>query len=461
MGAAAGYFVGIVNQRTTTSVSIVTTTKYVYLPNGQPFMDEPAVYSSLGYPKITYNGYSRYISPEPNYTFTYHTPNVYLRVGNVTVPVISLTRAVGLAAQAAKLNPTNFSLAEADFVPGDIMNGSLSSRPSWGLFFAESSDGYWIYGSCGNGAYSVFVSVDALDGAVSKSANDYCSGSNLPITSTFELRVNSAYALRVVRAANLSGVPTALEKNGTVDFIEPRIVSFGPSSNNLAFQNPLNSSYSGATRLCWVVQMYSPVPRYGYQGTFTVDAETGELVSGWAQALFPNSHYEYVTGSPIFASARNLNVSAETFKIDGNAVGVSGSVPVVIPNVVIARPGSTGTVELGFSSTVGSDVNATFSFSDPLPGYQALLPSGLPMGVSIQTSSRTLIIPSNGQMSTNLLISVDQSAPMGTYFIELKATLYDSHWAQPGESRVFFFLSIWNGSGQWPAPPNPQPYPHA
>ena len=223
MGALAGYFVGTVNQRTTTSVSIVTTTKYVYLPNGQPFMDEPAVYSSLGYPKITYNGYSRYISPEPNYTFTYHTPNVYLRVGNVTVPVISLTRAVGLAAQAAKLNPTNFSLAEADFIPGDIMNGSLSSRPSWGLFFTESYDGYWIYGSCGNGAYSVFVSVDALDGTVSNSANTYCSAPNLPITSRFELRVNSAYALRVVRAANLSGVPTALEKNGTVDFIEPRI----------------------------------------------------------------------------------------------------------------------------------------------------------------------------------------------------------------------------------------------
>ena len=418
-------------------------------------MSEPAVYSSLGYPKVTYNGYSPYVPPEPNFTFTYHTPNVYLRVGNASAPTIGLARAVGLAAHAASLNPSNFSLAEADFVPGDITNRSVSSHPSWGLFFAKSYDGYWEFGSCGNGAYSVFVNVDALNGTARISNSSYCAEPNPLQPGRFELKLNSTEALHVVRAANISGVPVTLGQSGIVNFLEPRVVLFGPSSSNFAFQKPLNASLSGMTRLCWIVQTFSPVPDYGYQGTFAVDAKTGELLSAWSFPLVPNMHLQFVTGSPIFTSAHNLEVYAETFKIDGNVVGVSGSIPVVVPNVVIARPGSTGTIEMNFSSTFGNDVNATFSFLNPLPGLQTLNSNGLPNGVSIQTSGKELTIPANSQALINLIITVDQSTPNATYMISLKATLANSNWAQPNESGVFFFLSIWNGKGEWPPPPNP------
>jgi len=458
--AGAGYFIGVSNQQTvtneqtTTSVSTTTATKYVVLPSSLPYMNEPAVYSSLGYPKLTYNSYSPYSPSEPNYTFTYHTPGVYLHVGNITAPVIGLAQALGLVAKDTRLNSSDFDLASADFDPGDVMNGSVSSDPSWWLFFAESYGGYWLYGECGNGAFSTAVNVDALKGTVSESSASYCAGTTPPIGTSFELKTSSAGALSKVRAASLSGVPAALERNGTITLMEPRIVTFGPSSDNAAFQSPLNASYSGTTKLCWVIQLYSPVPLWGYQGTFAVDAETGELVTGWAQQLYPATPYSYVLGSPIYSSANDLDVSTEAFQISGEVVGTSGSVPVTIPNVLIAKPGSTGTIALNFSSTVDSQVNATFSFFNPLPGFQSLQPKGLPEGVTITTAS-SLSVPGNGQARMNMVISASQSTPTATYLIGLKATLYDANWTQPGETEVYFFLTLWNGNGQWPAPPNP------
>ncbi len=417
-------------------------------------MNVPRVYSALGYPKITYNANNiRYVAPEPNFTLTYHTPSVYLHIGSLSAPVIGLARAVELAAKNAKLDPLDYTLAEADYVSGDVVNGSLSNDPSWLVFFAESHDGYWVFGGCGSGSFSVFADVDALTGAVSKSS--YCTGPSLPVTGSFRLSVDSAKALQSVRSSNLSGVPTAVTENGIVNSMEARIVLFGPSSNNLSFENPLNTSYSGSYRLSWVIQMFSSTPQFGYQGIFAVDAETGELLSGWAYPIFPSSHCICVDNSIVFASANNLAVSAETFEIDGAVVGVSGSVPVTVPNVVIAKPGSTGTLELNLSSELDTDASLTFSFINPLPSYQAFLSDGVPRGVSIQTSSKVITIPSNGQAKVTISISVDGSALSGTYLIELKATFSGPQSVQPGESRVFFFLSVWNGSGPWPAPPNP------
>jgi hypothetical protein len=465
VGAAAGYLIGLSRQQATTLVStstvsttIVSTTTTtltmsLIAQNGRPYMNEPATYSALGYPKVLYNGNSPYLAPEPNFTFSYSFPHALMTVGNLAAPSIGLASAVGLAAEAAGLDPSNFSLAEAIFTPGDIENGSLTSHPNWGLYFAESHQGYWVFGSCGDGAYSVFADVDALNGSVSRSQSFYCAGGSLPALGNYELKVNSAAALNQVRAANLSGIPAALEKNGTVNFIEPRIVLFGSTSNNIAFQNPLNASYSGATNLCWVVQLYSPVPGFGYQGTFAVDAETGKLVAGWSEELYPTMHFESLTGSPIFSSAINLVVSTETFRIDGSALGVPESVPVAVPDVVVARPGTTGMMALNFSSSFDVEVDANFSFANLLPTAQNLLPNGLPSGVAIQASSKSLAIPSNGQTKVILSISVEQSAPEGTYLVDLKAEPSNS---LQNEVNIFFFLSIWNGIGQWPAPPEPK-----
>lgn len=433
----------------TKSINSSTSSQSSY-PDGQAYLNVPKVYSDLGYPKIRYTDYSPYLSSKPNYTMEYQTKNVSFQVGSVGGDVISLDQAVGLAAEKVGLNPSNYSLAYAAFYPGTIVNGTLTIHPIWYLFFARAYDSFWLFGSYGNGAFSVEVDVDVFNGTI-RGTNIGLDLSNLPNSGSYQLEVNSSRALETVRASSVTGVPSTLTENGTASSVEPRIVLLGPSSNNEAFQNPLNASLSGEKRLCWIIQLYSPTPQYGYQGTFAVDAETGELVSGWAQALYPSMHIEYVNGVPDFSSGKQLAVSQETFQMNGSVVGRSGSVPVDVPNVVIVRPSSTASIDLNFSSTLTKDVNATMSFSNPLPGFQTLSSNGLPDGVSIQFSRGTFIVPGNGSRATTLLISVDGSAPSGTYLIRVNATLFNPQWA--GEDEVMFFLSVWDGTGQWPPPP--------
>ncbi len=164
-------------------------------------------------------------------------------------------------------------------------------------------------------------------------------------TRTFELDVNSSEALRAVRNSNLSGIPEALSADGSITFMAPRIVLFGPSSDNEAFMNPVYASLNGHYDLCWVIGLFSPTPQYGYQGTFAVDTQTGKLLSGWAEALYPSMQTEGVTGSLNYSSASSLTVSQEIFHIDGGIVGSPGSLPVTVPNVVVVGPGSTASID--------------------------------------------------------------------------------------------------------------------
>lgn len=439
------------------------------MENGQPYMNEPAAYANLGYPKITYSNNSPYLPGKPNYTLEYqikvsNSQVTSFQIGSVGGDVLSLDQAVGIAARSARLAPANFSLTEAYFSPGMIINNTLVIHPQWELFFARDFHGYWPFGCVGNGAFSVEVNLDAFDGSIYPSGQipPGCtfpiSNSVLPTSAQLELNVNSSTALRAIRDSNLTDVPRELETNGVVTFMQPRLVFFGPNSNNEAFMNPINASLSGHYSLCWVIELYSPTPKYGYQGTFAVNARTGELVSGWAQAFFPSMSYQYVGfSSTMYSSAHNLIVSTQTFGIDGGIVGVSGHVPVTVPNVVIARPGSIGTIGLNFSSTINSAAKVNLSFVDPFPSFESLASNGLPTGVTIVPSSSSIVIPSNGQAPVELTISVDQSASAGTYLIGLKIAIIASNWGQPNEGvDVIFVLSVWNGEGQWPAPPSPR-----
>ncbi len=133
-------------------------------PNGQAYLNVSTIYLDLGYPELTYSSYSPYLPSKANYTMEYQTENVNFQVGSVGGDVISLDQAVGIAAEKAGLNPSNYSLAEADFEPGVVVNSTLSLHPEWLLFFAQVDDGYWLWGSVGNGAVSVEVNLDALNG---------------------------------------------------------------------------------------------------------------------------------------------------------------------------------------------------------------------------------------------------------------------------------------------------------
>jgi hypothetical protein len=220
--------------------------------------------------------------------------------------------------------------------------------------------------------------------------------------------------------------------------------------------SPVNDSLIGRYELCWVIGLYSPTPQFGYQGTFAVDAQTGRLLSGWAQMMYPGTPFETVgLSSTIYSSASNLSVSTERYRIDGGVVGVTGTVPVVVPDVVIAKAGTTGSIALNFSSNIGTETKANLTFVNPFPGLQSFLPTGIPSGVTIQTS-KAFIIPSNGQVRVSLTISVNLGAPTGTFFIGARTSLLASNWSQPSEGvDVIFILSVWNGTGQWPAPPYP------
>ena len=415
---------------------------------------------SLGYPTVTYSSYSPYLPSKPNYTMEYQTGGVDFQVGSVGGDVIGLDQAVNPAAQKAGLNPTNYSLADADFEPGVIINNTLTIHPEWILFFAQVVDGYWLWGTVGNGAVSVQVSVDALNGTTlvpngSSPSNGATSpsGSSLPASGQFELVVNSSKALSAVRSSNLSGVPEALSAGGSVSFMSPRVVLFGPQSDNEAFKNPVNTSLDGFYDLCWVIGLFSPTPEYGYQAIFAVDAQTGKLVSGWAQMLFPGMQIESVMGSVNDSSASNLAVSQETFQIGGGIIGSSGLLPVTVPDVVVVRPGSTASIGLNFSSTRTEGISATLSSTNPLPGIEALSQSGIPQGVSFQFGPQTLVVPADGSKSTQLLITVDKNAPSETYLIEVNAALQNPQGNPQGTSEILFFLSVWSGAGQWPPPP--------
>ncbi|MDG7015990.1 MAG: hypothetical protein JRM82_01290 [Nitrososphaerota archaeon] len=371
---------------------------------GQAYLTVSPAYAALGYPKVTYSSYSPYSPDKPNFTLEYQTASTSFQVGSVGGDVIPFAQAVGAGAEKAGLNPSNYSLAEADFEPGVVVNSTLSISPEWILFFAQVYKGYWLWGDVGNSAVSVQVDVDALSGSATVSPEYFANGASppsavgpgLPTLGRFTLNVNSSQALAAVRSNELQSVPRALSADGMVTSSAPRVVLFGQASNNEAFMSPVNSTFDGRYALCWVFTMFSPTPGpAGYQGTFAVDAQTGQLLSGWAQELYPSMHIETVGASLDLSRTGNLTVSQETFQINGSVVGRSGTVPVKVPNVLIARPGSSSSIYVNFTSSFPDrTMNMSLqSFSNPLPAFQNLSSDGLPPGVSARFVTSSVAVP--------------------------------------------------------------------
>jgi hypothetical protein len=414
-----------------------------------------AVYSQLGYPKISYNGNngsSEYFPREPNFTAYYWIPHFALDFGQVeSVPVMNLTRAAHLAESYAALDPANYSLAAAEFDQGAIINGTVSSPATWNLWFTQVYHGYWLYGEGGIEADSKYVALDAVSGSILRSES---APTTEPVAGNYTLQVNASQALSYVRA--LSPAPSlflssALIKNGSVSSIEPRIIELGPSSIGFS-QNLFNASLSGQERLCWVITLYYTSGIGGSGGTFAVDAQSGELLSLTTMDYFPSSPGPpYVSASLVPPSAQNLTVSQETFQMDVNATGLPHSVPVEVPGVLIARPGSTGSIQVSFSENFENYFVANLSFSNPLPGLQDLSPDGFPPGVSASFSSSTLTPAGASNATRTIFLTIDNDAPQGTYLINLNVVTSD---IQAGGGQLSFFLTVWSGAGQWPPPPS-------
>ncbi len=439
--------------RSTTVVSSSTTSSSYISSNplrGLPYFNASAVYASAGFPIISYSSSGTdipYVTSEANFTLQVKlgTEDYYPGYANILAPVIGIKEAVSLAAASAKLDPANYTLAEAIFYPGLASTSGLLSDPEWHLFFEQIYAGYWVlywdWGCC-----PIEADVDALNGTVVVKGAPV---SNLPQPGRYDLSVSSSSALATVRALNLTDDP-ALTKNGTVGPMAPYVVFPGISP----LTQWVNASLVGKSGLAWIIGLSYETPCCSHGGTFAVDAQTGKFLGDTEiDGVSTPPMIGYVTTSFVFSTARNMSVSQQTYSLNASAIGGSGSVLAAFSNILTVKPGSTGSIQLNVTAgTMQNPPAVSFSFSsafrDPV---QNLSSSGAPPGVSFQLSNPSLVL-SRGPANTTLLISVGEDAPSGTYFILLQP-LQSPASQIVGGNVVFFFLSVWDGVGQWPPPP--------
>ena len=461
--AVGAYLNTTLNRSTTTSTTSTSETLSTIscrestesgTASSSAFLQTPAVYKSLGYPKI-YTGpfYAPYTASEPNFTVSYQENSTNFQLGYlVNSSVLDLNQAVSLATSCANVDPSNFTLSSAIFSQGSVTNATLTTDPSWGLSFAKIFGNYWYFGEFGTDYSCLTANVDALTGSVSSVQFDNSCSVSPP--QGYQLKVNSTQALQAVRSANLTGVPQDLLRNGTVTSLDLRVLLLGPSSQNFFFQKPYKASLSGQFRLCWVVSLYSPVPQYGYQGTFAVDAEDGQLDAGGVQNMFPSTLFEHVSGSANYSSASGgLSVANESLKVSNSIVGGSGVSYLSVPNVIVIKPGSQGALDLNFSSNIPKNLTATLKVQNPFPEFQQLGTNALPSGMSVAFGNQPFVIPANRTAQTEIVFSTLSDATQGTYLLEINVALAAGS-QNYGSSQVLILVSVWNGSGQWQAPPH-------
>jgi hypothetical protein len=369
-------------------------------------------------------------------------------MASILAPVLSLKEAVRLAASNAKLDPVNYTLNSAVFLPGEVDSRVLASDPEWHLYFAQIYDGYWVDDPSGGLGYSIEADVDAMNGTVVIKGQAM---SNLANFGHHELNVSSSRALEIVRALSLPDIP-AVTKNGTVTFMAPLIVFPGQSPNS----RWLNASLIGENRLAWIINLDHETGCCSQGATFAVDAETGALL-GKTEIIgigIGFSSLGYVSSAFVFSTAKNMTVSQQTYPLNGSIIGRSGSVLAAFPDVLTVKPGTTASINVNVSAMdMQNPPSVAFSLANPFPSFiQNISSDGSPPGVSFQFMKPTLVLLSNRSSNTTLLISVDRSAPSGTYFIQLQPKQSPSSQLVGGNS-IFFFFSVWDGAGQWPPPP--------
>ncbi len=419
---------------TSTSSTEISTTPSPY----GALLRGSTIYSQLGYPLVSYNGNSQYSPSKPNFTLSYRSTHLGLDdVGfAVATPVMSLTQAVRLVESPEGPSKANYSLVAAEFDPGIIVNNTVWQSATWLLWFAQVYDGFWLFGQ-GNDASSFLFSVNAASGTVSQPTSF---PTYQPLPGNYALTVTGSQAMKVVRGLGIfSSVPFELTQGGNLTSISPRIIRFD-SGSSLDIQHPLNSALDGTSRLCWMISLtYSAsASRQGWEGEFAVDAQSGELDSVSVGPIFPESFFATVNSNLVQSSARNLTISQETFQMSVNATGLPSSIAIAVPGVLVVRPGSTASIEVNFTSN--SNYIANLTLSNPLSGLQGLSANGLPQGVSARFSNTTLALQGGTSTTRTIMLTIEADAPAGTYLMYV--------------DNLPFFLTVWNGAGQWPPPPS-------
>jgi hypothetical protein len=132
---------------------------------------------------------------------------------------------------------------------------------------------------------------------------------------------------------------------------------------------------------------------------------------------------------------------------------MEGKLPLIVPNVVVVRPGASGSIGLNITSNHSQDVIVNLTMANPLPGLQSLGSDSSPEGVSMQFMRPQMVVQANGTSQATLLISAQNDVLQRTYLLEVDLEYMYPQWNQPSKQSFVFLLTIWNGKGSIPPLP--------
>jgi len=432
----------------------------------EALLDEGATYSTLGYPQLNGDGDNPINELSPGYVYFTQFPNALdASLGIVRVPSISACQALGEAISSLGINSSDYKLARVVINDGEINTANSVDHPSWVFYFAQVYQGYWLDVDSATG-FSASAEVYQDTGVARPSPHPL----TLPPDENISLSVSYAQALQAIKHATMNIGP-GFVANGTVDSVDLRVAQvYKVPTGTYATIQPLNATTSVANlRLLWIITTGVP----NFLGYFVVDAVSGQIVEAEGEDTRPCGSsptcgivYSIPSGvysSPLYAQVSGAGVTRQSFVINGTAVGLNGTYSVLVPNVLVMRPGSQASVGLNLTG-LGRQCNQTGNSGESTGGAaQTTLTStvtgtycgpyeisplavSVPENVSVTFARPNVSVPMGGNATDTMLISVADNATQGTYIVFLRNPPSTASYS-------YFILSVWDGQGTWPVLP--------
>lgn len=301
------------------------------------------VYRHLGYPMIRY-----YVpkelglgSREIAAVYAVHACGSEEPIGYINIEgLLGLGQALK---RALSVLGSNYSLVEADYMPGLVVNDTLVKRPRWVLVLAETYKGYRLWAHC---CGDTMVEVDALNGSVKLLQRGNYTEPKSPVPLPGQGKLLSTSPEQLVRRAlkQILGLhqgwgrqvlEDALANKTRYDYsIDLRIARLGNGSNELlSAQSTVAKEFIGQPRLYWVITIEADHVR----ASALVDAVTGRLASYIVEPLWPRTPWAELVVEPVYPG-KSINI---TRSIKG-----LGETTVTLVHVLPVKPGERGTLAL-------------------------------------------------------------------------------------------------------------------
>ena len=380
-----------------------------------------SLYCELGYPRIIH------ARPLPSSWAPADAPYYYVVEDNCSTryvagytrgPVLGLEEAVEKALN--RLGRGNYSLVEAVYSPGLIVDGRVEKHPCWCLTLAETYKGYrlWPYGCCGD----TYVEVDAANGSIVEveEANYTLPEPPRGLPSPGELastNISSLVRSTLLEIAGLRGVPeqgdidrVVREKSYTVDL---RIAVLGYGKDALLEPgHVVEKEFIGRPRLYWYIE--ANVEQERIRVYALVDAATNKLASYLIEQVYPPHQWAGLVVEPVL---RAVNTSLDL----GEEGGLTGQrlVPVI---ALVAHPGSRGVFAVkaywkgygGYPASLLEKKRAVITLHE----------SGIPGVITVTPLRGKTIVRGGEGVELPVEYSVDWAAGPGMYTVGLHYTVY-------------------------------------